>query len=175
MLLLSEFQPRSDRLLRKATFCEVHDPNWTKVCTHIKASKRKPSCALYRRDHTANYKGCSKAPKYSKATKGTDKHRVTPDNALAFEGQEKPEFLADSIEQQSSQTSYPHDPYTSPARQRNSTVSYLRPENNLDPVTLDENKSLAKKLKTRKTLNSKATERSDGPPNTLIADVQKTK
>ncbi|GBP92154.1 Nucleic-acid-binding protein from transposon X-element [Eumeta japonica] len=52
-------------------------PHWTKECTRTRESEEKPSCVLCGGDHTANYKGCPKAPKFVKHTRRTDKVKPT--------------------------------------------------------------------------------------------------
>ncbi|GBP55494.1 hypothetical protein EVAR_40287_1 [Eumeta japonica] len=49
-------------------------PHWTKECLCNRESEGKPSCVNCGQDHTANYRGCSKAPKITpKPTNRTDK------------------------------------------------------------------------------------------------------
>ncbi|GBP29736.1 Nucleic-acid-binding protein from transposon X-element [Eumeta japonica] len=39
-------------------------PHWTRECPRTRESGKKPSCVNCLRQHTANYRGCSKAPKF---------------------------------------------------------------------------------------------------------------
>ncbi|GBP82925.1 Nucleic-acid-binding protein from transposon X-element [Eumeta japonica] len=56
--------------------CQV--PHWTRDCPLTRDSEEKPSCVNCGQNHTANYRGCPKAPKFTPRTRPISKRPFRP-------------------------------------------------------------------------------------------------
>ncbi|GBP19986.1 Probable RNA-directed DNA polymerase from transposon BS [Eumeta japonica] len=121
-------------------------PHWTRECSRTRESGEKPSCVNCLQQHTANYRGCPKAPKF------LSYNRPKPNRPkMAIDDAEIAECLADSIETQCSHAFPPHDiAHINRIEEDVLQKTSLEPKDDLAPVSLCEVQTLVKSLNTRK-------------------------